>query len=90
MNSLFLLLFLLLTTTTVPVYDTQIKKEHGTTRIDYHHFLHGYNPHNAPHALEGPTTLRLYDNKPPLSTGLSVPLTNNQKSDLAGTLIAVL
>lgn len=62
----------------------QIKKEPGTTRIDYQHFLHGYNPQNAPHALEGSVTLKTYEkNQNTLPNGLSVP-TTNQKTDSAG------
>mmetsp|Transcript_6973 Transcript_6973/g.11634 ORF Transcript_6973/g.11634 Transcript_6973/m.11634 type:complete len:796 (-) Transcript_6973:352-2739(-) len=59
----------------------QIKKEPGTTRLDYHHFLHGYNPMNAPHALEGPATIRSYDSPPkPLSGSLSMHSLNPSRS----------
>jgi len=67
----------------------QIKKEPGTTRLDYQHFLHGYNPQTAPHQLEGPATIRGYENKPPLSTALAMPPTN-QKSDTAGEFMFAL
>jgi hypothetical protein len=30
--------------------------------VDYHHFLHGYNPTIAPHMLAGSSTLRAYGN----------------------------
>eukprot|EP00601_Ochromonadales_sp_CCMP2298_P003722 CAMPEP_0173190152 /NCGR_PEP_ID=MMETSP1141-20130122/12190_1 /TAXON_ID=483371 /ORGANISM="non described non described, Strain CCMP2298" /LENGTH=684 /DNA_ID=CAMNT_0014114237 /DNA_START=268 /DNA_END=2322 /DNA_ORIENTATION=+ len=52
----------------------QINKEPGSTRIDYHHFLHGYNPSHAPHALEGPMTLRTYDSKPLSGSASQSPL----------------
>lgn len=39
----------------------QIKKEPGSTRIDYHHFLHGYNPLLPPHVLDGSSTIRGYN-----------------------------
>lgn len=42
----------------------QIRKEPGTTRVDYVHFLHGYNPTIAPHLLAGPATLRTYGQEP--------------------------
>ena len=62
------------------IANEQIKKEPGSTRIDYQHFLHGYNPQNAPHALEGSATLKAYD-KPPLGgSGLLMPPTNQQAS----------
>lgn len=37
-----------------------MRKEPGTDRIDYHHFLHGYNPLIPPHQLEGLATLRKF------------------------------
>jgi len=60
--------------------ELQIKKEPGSTRIDYQHFLHGYNPQMAPHQLDGNATLREYEPKPLISTA-------NQKSDTAGKIM---
>lgn len=34
--------------------------------MDYNHFLHGYNPYNPPHALEGSATIRTYEDTKPL------------------------
>ena len=64
----------------------QIRKEPGTTRIDIHHFLHGYNPQNAPHALEGSGTLRSYDvehssSSKAASIVLAAPQSSNQQGD---------
>lgn len=35
-----------------------------TTRVDYKHFLHSYNPLKAPHMLSGYQTLKEYDGSP--------------------------
>ena len=29
--------------------------------LDYHHFLHGYDPFHAPHQLQGPLTIKTYN-----------------------------
>jgi hypothetical protein len=47
-----------------------MKKSPDSKRIDYHHFLHSYNPVIAPHQLDGTMFIKNYSEptkKPPLA-----------------------